>query len=70
MSSLAIALVCAALAIGPSHNALPLDHPRFPRVQPDADGVSRGFEVTYGSPTQGEMAFAWTGPLTVGGTAA
>lgn len=32
-----------------------------------ADGLSEGFEVTYGSPTQGEMSFSWTGPLTVDG---
>ena len=28
----------------------------------------RGFDVTYVSPSQGEMAFSWTGPLTVDGT--
>ncbi len=33
-----------------------------------AEGTSRGFEVTYASPSQGEMAFSWTGPLTVDGT--
>lgn len=32
-----------------------------------AEGTSRGFEVTYASPSQGEMAFSWTGPLTVDG---
>jgi hypothetical protein len=31
-------------------------------------GVSRGFDVTYGSPTEGSMTFSWTGPLTVDGT--
>ena len=34
----------------------------------DDQGVSEGFEVTYGSPTEGTMAFSWTGPLTVDGT--
>jgi hypothetical protein len=29
--------------------------------------VSQGFEVSYGSPTEGTMAFSWTGPLTVDG---
>jgi hypothetical protein len=31
------------------------------------DGVSQGFDVSYGSPTEGTMAFSWTGPLTVDG---
>jgi hypothetical protein len=31
------------------------------------DGVSRGFDVSYGSPTEGTLAFSWTGPLTVDG---
>jgi hypothetical protein len=31
-------------------------------------GVARGFEVSYASPTEGTMAFSWTGPLTVDGT--
>lgn len=30
-------------------------------------GVSQGFEVTYGSPTEGELSFSWTGPFTVDG---
>jgi hypothetical protein len=30
-------------------------------------GVSQGFDVSYGSPTEGTMAFSWTGPLTVDG---
>lgn len=33
-----------------------------------ADGVSRGFDVTFGSPTEGAMRLAWTGPFTVDGT--
>ena len=32
------------------------------------DGVSHGFDVSYGSPTEGTMTFSWTGPLTVGGS--
>jgi hypothetical protein len=31
------------------------------------EGVSQGFDVSYDSPTEGRMAFSWTGPLTVGG---
>ena len=31
------------------------------------EGVSKGFDVTYASPSEGPMAFSWTGPLTVGG---
>jgi hypothetical protein len=30
-------------------------------------GVSKGFDVRYGSPTEGTMAFSWSGPLTVDG---
>jgi hypothetical protein len=33
-----------------------------------AGGVSHGFDVTYGSPTEGTMNFSWAGPLTVDGT--
>jgi hypothetical protein len=32
-----------------------------------AGGVSKGFDVSYGSPTEGPMTFSWTGPLTVAG---
>ena len=33
-----------------------------------ADGaISRGFDVTYRSPTEGTLSFSWTGPLTVDG---
>lgn len=32
-----------------------------------AGGVSRGFDVTYGSPSEGTLRFSWTGPLTVDG---
>ena len=32
-----------------------------------ADGVSRGFDVIYDSPTEGRMRFSWTGPLSVDG---
>jgi hypothetical protein len=32
-----------------------------------AGGVSRGFEVSYASPSEGAMTFSWTGPLSVGG---
>ena len=32
-----------------------------------ADGLADGFDVSYSSPTQGDMAFSWTGPLTVDG---
>jgi hypothetical protein len=35
----------------------------------DAAGVSRGFDVSYRSPTEGTMTFSWTGPLTVDGVA-
>ncbi|HZA75649.1 MAG TPA: hypothetical protein VE623_04580 [Acidimicrobiales bacterium] len=31
-------------------------------------GVSRGFDVSYASPSEGTLAFSWTGPLTVEGT--
>jgi hypothetical protein len=31
-------------------------------------GVSRGFDVSYSSPSEGTMTFSWTGPLTVDGT--
>ena len=31
------------------------------------DGVSHGFDVSYGSPTEGSLTFSWTGPLTVDG---
>lgn len=31
-------------------------------------GVSRGFDVSYASPTEGALAFSWDGPLTVDGT--
>ncbi|MBX3314215.1 MAG: hypothetical protein KF906_07830 [Actinobacteria bacterium] len=34
----------------------------------EVGGVSQGFDVAYTSPTEGEMAFSWTGPLTVDGT--
>lgn len=27
--------------------------------------MSAGFEVAYGSPTEGTLGFSWTGPLTV-----
>jgi hypothetical protein len=33
-----------------------------------AGGVSRGFDVSYASPTEGTMTFSWTGPLSVDGT--
>jgi hypothetical protein len=32
------------------------------------DGVSQGFDVVYDSPTEGRLAFSWTGPLTVDGS--
>jgi hypothetical protein len=32
-------------------------------------GAYNGFDVTYASPTEGQMATSWTGPLTVGGEA-
>jgi hypothetical protein len=32
-----------------------------------AGGVSRGFDVSYASPTEGTMTFSWTGPLSVDG---
>jgi hypothetical protein len=32
-----------------------------------AGGVSRGFDVSYASPTEGTMTFSWTGPLAVDG---
>jgi hypothetical protein len=35
---------------------------------PGADGLPGGFDVAYTSPTQGEIAFSSTGPLTVDGT--
>jgi hypothetical protein len=35
-----------------------------------ADGVSRGFDVSYQSPTEGAMTLSWTGPLTVDGVEA
>jgi hypothetical protein len=31
------------------------------------DGVPGGFDVVYDSPAEGELAFGWTGPLTVDG---
>jgi len=31
-------------------------------------GVSKGFDVSYASPTEGQMAVSWTGPLKVRGT--
>jgi hypothetical protein len=34
-----------------------------------ADGVSKGFDVDYESPSAGDLGFSWTGPLTVDGTA-
>jgi hypothetical protein len=37
--------------------------PRAPR----ADGLPGGFDVTYGSPSQGPMTFGWDAPLTVKG---
>ena len=33
----------------------------------EAGGVSQGFDVAYASPTEGELTFSWTGPLTVDG---
>jgi hypothetical protein len=32
-----------------------------------AEGVAGGFDVTYGSPSEGLLAFGWSGPLTVDG---
>jgi hypothetical protein len=32
------------------------------------DGTSLGFDVTYGSPSEGALTFSWTGPFTVDGT--
>lgn len=33
----------------------------------EAGGVSQGFDVAYASPTEGQLTFSWTGPLTVDG---
>lgn len=34
---------------------------------PSTQGVSPGYDVTYASPSAGELAFGWTAPLTVDG---
>ncbi|MEW6270694.1 MAG: hypothetical protein AB1689_15535 [Thermodesulfobacteriota bacterium] len=39
----------------------------LPRGPGTADGVSDGFDVTYGSPSRGRIELGWDGPLVVEG---